>query len=244
MNRPTPEYPQHNALTLHHEYRVLPKQSAIADGIQVAYDDRREIEASCRGSDVVFTQLRLHNQVARSAAPHRRPFARFVRMGRGLNRARNHGRPALIAHNAHWRCGRYPHPSHRSLLHSPVYVDDIRSIYNQTHLLRCPSHYEPHPRTPLESCASGIPTIAHPAPGTIEAIGDAGIYCDRDDPDAWVEAIKRPDDPEEYAGASSAALARSGEKKPGAELRELETILLQMFGRPLGPRDTQPASRP
>ncbi len=293
-----------------HEIRVLvprSQQSATVDGIQVTFDDRPEIETSYRWSDVVFTQLNLHNRVARLAARYRRPFVRFMRMGGGFNRARNFGRPALIVYNARWLCDRYPHPSPRMVLHSPVYADDyrtergdlitqinlsdrkggpvlaeiarrlpdrqflgvtgswggqvieaaslpnvriveytddIRSIYNQTRILLFPSRYEPHPRTPLEACASGIPTLAHPAPGTVEAIDDAGIYCDRADPDAWVEAIRRLDDPDEYASASRAALARSAAKDPAQELHDFEATLTRMFGRPSGPRPTDLVPRP
>jgi glycosyltransferase involved in cell wall biosynthesis len=106
------------------------------------------------------------------------------------------------------------------------HTDDILSVYAQTRILMFPSLYEPHPRTPLEACASGIPTIANPVPGTVEALGDAGIYHDADDPDAWVAEIRRLDDEDAYREASMAALRRVGEKDPVPELEAFEQAVL------------------
>ena len=69
----------------------------------------------------------------------------------------------------------------------------------------------------VEAAASGIPTIAHPTPGLQEALGDAGVFVDRDDIDGWETALK------ELLGAgwalaSKKALARSAEINPRQEV--------------------------
>lgn len=87
-------------------------------------------------------------------------------------------------------------------LHVVPNAPDPRSIYRQTRVLASPSIAEVHPRSPLEAAASGIPCIAHPNPGTLEALGPAGIYVHRDDLDGWCREIRRLQDPHDYSEAS------------------------------------------
>ncbi len=83
--------------------------------------------------------------------------------------------------------------------------------YARTRVLLMPSVYESWSRCSMEAIASGVPVIAHPTPGLRESLGGAGIFLDRDDIDAWASELNRLDDPDEYAAASAAALARSVE---------------------------------
>lgn len=82
-------------------------------------------------------------------------------------------------------------------------TEDMRSIYARTRILLMPSQYESYGRCALEAAASGIPTIAHPTPGLQEALGRAGIFCDRADPDAWQAAIENLMDPRIYKSHAS-----------------------------------------
>lgn len=82
-------------------------------------------------------------------------------------------------------------------------------VYARTRVLCVPSRYESWGRVAVEAMCSGIPVIAHPTPGLVEALGPAGIYADRDDPDAWAEALALLDDPGAYAVWSQAALDRA-----------------------------------
>lgn len=102
------------------------------------------------------------------------------------------------------------------------YVQDARKIYGQTRILLAPSFYEETDkplqgwtetwgRVVIEAASSGIPTIAHPAPGLLESLGGSGIFCDRDNISAWVEAIKKLDKPETYAKFSEMAVKRAEE---------------------------------
>lgn len=95
---------------------------------------------------------------------------------------------------------------------------DMREVYSRTRVLLMPSERESYGRVALEAACSGIPTIAHPCDGLREALGDAAIWCDRNDPDAWVEAIRRLEDPFEWNWASKAALQRAALLDPLAEL--------------------------
>lgn len=91
---------------------------------------------------------------------------------------------------------------------TPRIRDDV---YARTRVLLMPSDYESFGRVGVEAMASGIPVIAHPTPGLRESLGDAGTFCDRDDPDEWMAALGALDDPDRYAEASAAARARAAE---------------------------------
>ena len=75
-----------------------------------------------------------------------------------------------------------------------------------------PSEYESFGRTAIEAAASGIPTVAAPTPGLKESLGDAGIFCDLRNTDAWVKAIKDlMEDKDYYKERSQAAKKRAKE---------------------------------
>ena len=112
---------------------------------------------------------------------------------------------------------------------------DPREIYRKARIILMPSqdlgtpgtkHWtESYGRIGIEAAASGIPTIAHPTPGLVESLGDAGIFCDRYEQSQWMEAIRELDDEEAYAEASAAALKRSGELEPTSQVAALEAEL-------------------
>jgi glycosyltransferase involved in cell wall biosynthesis len=105
---------------------------------------------------------------------------------------------------------------------------NIRQVYSQTKVLLMPSLVETYGRTAIEAAASGIPTIASPTQGLKEALGDAGIYVDRDDHDGWIEAIRHLQEPNNYSQASSKALSRSQELEPTNSIISLEHALLEI----------------
>lgn len=82
-------------------------------------------------------------------------------------------------------------------------------VYARTRVLLMPSSYESWGRVAIEAASSGIPVIAHPTHGLVEALGDAGIFHDRRDTRAWARTIQRLDDPDEYATASAQVRARA-----------------------------------
>lgn len=92
------------------------------------------------------------------------------------------------------------------------------AVYSRTRVLLVPSVYESYGRVAVEAMAGGVPVIAHPTPGLRECLGSAGIFCDRDDLDAWESAVKQVTAPRAYTRASKAASARAAELDPAAEL--------------------------
>ncbi len=89
-------------------------------------------------------------------------------------------------------------------------------VYARSRVMLMPSLYESWGRVAVEAFASGIPVIAHPTPGLVEALGQAGIFAYRDDPTAWIDALNSLRDPDTWQRASRRALARSDELSPPA----------------------------
>lgn len=103
---------------------------------------------------------------------------------------------------------------------------DINRVYQRTKVILMPSDYESYGRVAVEAACSGIPSIVHPTPGLKEALGEAGIYIDRNDIDAWQKELARLyDEPEYYAERSAAALALADSLRPEEELDRAEAAL-------------------
>lgn len=110
---------------------------------------------------------------------------------------------------------------------------DMRDVYSRLRILLVPSRYETYGRVGVEAAASGIPTIAHPSPGVLEALGRDARYADRDDIGAWIAHIRDLAQPQVYAQAAAAARRRSHELHPLRELQALESLVLAVSKRNL-----------
>ena len=97
-------------------------------------------------------------------------------------------------------------------------ADVALHVYRRTRILLLPSEAETWGRVALEAACSGIPTIAHPHPGVLEAMGEAAMYVDRNDTAGWVEAIGALGDPGYWAQMSAAAVERSRRLDPDEQL--------------------------
>lgn len=98
--------------------------------------------------------------------------------------------------------------------------DQMRDVvYGRTRILLVPSEYESWGRVAVEAMTSGIPVIAHPTPGLRESLGDAGVFADRNDPDAWVAQIRRLRKIPVWKAASKRAKARAAELDPTPDLQ-------------------------
>ncbi|MFJ8387691.1 glycosyltransferase family 4 protein [Streptomyces sp. NPDC094438] len=91
-------------------------------------------------------------------------------------------------------------------------------VYNRSRVMLMPSLYESWGRVAVEAFASGIPVIAHPTPGLVESMGEAGIFAYRDDLNAWTHALMSLRDPKNWAKASHRAKARSYELSSAPDL--------------------------
>lgn len=89
---------------------------------------------------------------------------------------------------------------------TPSMRDDV---YARTRVLFVPSRYESWGRVAVEAMCAGIPVVAHPTDGLVEACGDAGWFVDRDDIDGWVAALHALDDRATFAEWSARARDRA-----------------------------------
>ncbi len=99
------------------------------------------------------------------------------------------------------------------------HTPDIRRVYAETRVLLMPSDYESWGRVGIEAMSSGIPVIAHPTPGLRESLGSAGIFCNRDRIESWVETLRALDDQDTYARTSAACELRARALDPTESLR-------------------------
>ena len=58
-------------------------------------------------------------------------------------------------------------------------------FYSRIKVLLMPSKYESFGRVAIEAASSGIPTVASPTPGLLEALGHRGVYATYNDMDMW-----------------------------------------------------------
>lgn len=124
-------------------------------------------------------------------------------------------------------CGEGDVPNVEILNHVPP--DRMRDeVYARTRVLLMPSAHESWGRVGVEAMTSGIPVIAHPTAGLRESLGDAGIFCDRDDLNAWESALRKLLDGRRWRASSRKAQARAAELDPAADLerwcREVENL--------------------
>jgi glycosyltransferase involved in cell wall biosynthesis len=97
--------------------------------------------------------------------------------------------------------------------------DQMRThVYARSRVMLMPSIYESWGRVAVEALASGIPVIAHPTPGLVESLGEAGIFAYRDDLNAWTHALQSLRHPENWERASRRAKARSAELSANPDL--------------------------
>jgi len=73
------------------------------------------------------------------------------------------------------------------------YIEDFElcALYSAARVYACPARYEGCGFTVLEAMACGTPVVCSKAASIPEVAGDAALYVDADDPDAFGEALYR-----------------------------------------------------
>jgi len=106
------------------------------------------------------------------------------------------------------------------------HTDTIKEVYATTWVQIMPSKEETWGRTAVEAMSSGIPVVVSPTAGLRECCGEAAIYCDRSDLQAWITTLKKlSEDKEFYNKRSAAALERARGLDPLPELDRCEDWL-------------------
>lgn len=106
------------------------------------------------------------------------------------------------------------------------HTTEMKEIYGQTWVMIMPSKEETWGRTAVEAMSSGIPVVVSPTPGLKECCGDAAIYCNRDDLDSWVVALRKlKSDREYYNSRSRLSLERARALDPDPGLSQMEDWL-------------------
>lgn len=99
-------------------------------------------------------------------------------------------------------------PNVEIVAHTPHVVS---AVYARTRVLLVPSQHESWGRVAIEAACSGIPVLANPTVGLVEALGPAGLFIDRRRPNEWKSAIAALDDPDLYRVWSDRVRARAVE---------------------------------
>ena len=107
----------------------------------------------------------------------------------------------------------------------------VDQVYARTRILLMPSETETYGRVALEAACSGIPTIAHPTAGVIEAMGEHALYANRDDLDAWCELLDDLTSPDRYLDASVRASQRAAALTPQGSLDDFADALEAVAAR-------------
>lgn len=120
-------------------------------------------------------------------------------------------------------------PNVEVLEHTPEVVAEV---YARTRVLLVPSHYESWGRVAVEAMASGIPVVAAPTPGLLEALtltdGEpAALFCEPGRPDQWHRALDRLNDPREYSRWAARSIVRSAELDRQMEI-DLDVFAAEM----------------
>lgn len=101
----------------------------------------------------------------------------------------------------------------------------VRKVYSRSKVVLMPSDYESYGRVAAEAACSGIPVIAHPTAGLRESLGEAGIFRDRDDTDAWAAELKRLSTPRAFSAASKRMFEHAKTLDPTEELELWRTTV-------------------
>lgn len=120
--------------------------------------------------------------------------------------------------------------------------DHVRShemadlIYRRSKVVLMPSDYESYGRVAAEAACCGIPVVAHPTDGLREALGEAGIFHDRNDLAAWEFELRRLHSPRGWSISSKAVSAHALTLDPTDELELWRSAMEEVASVPVPTR--------
>lgn len=104
------------------------------------------------------------------------------------------------------------------------HTNNIKDVYARTKVLLVPSKKETWGMVGLEAMSSGIPVVAHPTEGLIEALGPAALFALREKAYVWRDLVRKlMTDQDYYDYISNLSLARV-EKTSQNSLKELSSL--------------------
>lgn len=105
---------------------------------------------------------------------------------------------------------RRPKRQHGNVEWQPQTGNMRDDVFARTRVLYVGSSYESWGLAAVEACAAGVPVVATPTAGLVEALGeDWPWFVPFGDGAAAAAALRKLDDPDVYAAASAGALARA-----------------------------------
>jgi hypothetical protein len=108
-------------------------------------------------------------------------------------------------------------------------------VWARTRVLLMPSQIEAWGMSALEAACCGVPTLATPAAGLVEALGQSGTFIDADDVTGWEsELVALLTQDEHYALRSADAYVRAHEveRLSLAAVDRVEAEMLKLVGNP------------
>jgi hypothetical protein len=109
--------------------------------------------------------------------------------------------------------------------------DIVKKVYARTRVLIVPSRIETWGRAALEACASGIPVVASPTEGLFECLGFAGLYCKRDDIDAWVATLRKLEDRNFYERQAKKCKLRAQSFESADDFQKFENVMISLASK-------------
>jgi glycosyltransferase involved in cell wall biosynthesis len=110
-------------------------------------------------------------------------------------------------------------------------------VYARTKVLLMPSRYESYGMVGVEASCRGIPVLASPRGGLVEALGDAGTFVELDDLDGWERALRKLLTPRGWSAASKRAAAVTAALTTDADLDRFVKSVEDVALRPVRSKD-------
>ena len=107
----------------------------------------------------------------------------------------------------------------------------VGRVYGESRVVLMPSAEESFGMVAVEAQSNGVPVIASDLPSLRESLGEGALFVAREDLDGWADALRRLDDPAEYAAVGERARANIRRFDTARDVAELESALCAIVRR-------------